>query len=207
MAAEKSSPILEGKLMKREQFKIPTLAELQAIRYKENGDTLVQLEESDRQILCEYRRRNSNVKGILVRQSLVDKLGKVQQRLSSYDTKLKLLVVEGYRSPAYQECYFLQQLLLQQALNPARDQNTLVEAVHQLVALPSVAGHPTGGAIDVTLSYDNREVDMGGAIADFSLPDLMPTHSSLATAEQRRWRLCLHDLMIAEGFAPFYGEW
>lgn len=50
-------------------------------------------------------------------------------------------------------------------------------------------------------------MDMGGAIVDFSKPELLPTRSSLATPGERKLRLRLHDLMIEEGFAPFYGAW
>lgn len=48
---------------------------------------------------------------------------------------------------------------------------------------------------------------MGCAIADFTAIELLPTYSHLATPEQAKWRILLHDLMVAEGFAPFYGEW
>ena len=70
-----------------------------------------------------------------------------------------------------------------------------------------MAGHPTGGAVDLTLAINGREIPMGGKIADFSQPELLPTFSSLVTSEQAYWRLLLHDAMVAEGFAPFYGEW
>jgi D-alanyl-D-alanine dipeptidase len=32
----------------------------------------------------------------------------------------------------------------------------------KLIALPSVAGHPTGGAVDLTLAIDGCEIPMGG---------------------------------------------
>ena len=70
-----------------------------------------------------------------------------------------------------------------------------------------MAGHPTGEAIDLTITCDGKEVDMGGKIADFSVPELLPTYSQQITIEQSNWRIFLHDLMVAEGFAPFYGEW
>lgn len=48
---------------------------------------------------------------------------------------------------------------------------------------------------------------MGGRIADFSFPQILPTYSNSITQEQAQRRILLHDLMVAEDFAPFYGEW
>jgi len=75
------------------------------------------------------------------------------------------------------------------------------------VALPSFAGHPTGGAVDVTLAENGRELNMGCAITDFSCQDLLSTFAAGLTDEQKRCRRWLHDLMLTAGFAPFYGEW
>ncbi|MBA3602067.1 MAG: D-alanyl-D-alanine carboxypeptidase family protein [Parachlamydiaceae bacterium] len=131
----------------------------------------------------------------------------VQRRLKQKNKNIQLLVVEGYRTPEYQELYYLQELCLQSRLNPKLDFAQIVENVHRFVALPSVAGHPTGGAVDVSLAINGCEVAMGGKIADFAIPELLPTFSALVTSEQGAWRLLLHDAMISEGFAPFYGEW
>lgn len=59
----------------------------------------------------------------------------------------------------------------------------------------------------MTLTIDGEEISMGGKIADFNNPDLLPTFSQLISSEQSAWRLLLHDAMLAEGFAPYYGEW
>lgn len=157
-------------------MKISTLAELQKVTFGENNEPLVLFQ------------------GVLIRKTVAEKLLSVQK-------KLKILVTEGYRSPAYQERYFLKRLLFEYDSGIPFDQ--LLEITHQCVALPSVAGHPTGGAVDVTLAGK----DMGGEIADFSCLELLPTYSEKTTPEQRKNRLLLHDAMIAEGFAPFYGEW
>jgi D-alanyl-D-alanine dipeptidase len=189
------------------KYLISSASDLQRIRYCENGEALVNLEEFCSDIICDYRRKDSNFNQILVRQSIAIKLQTIQQRLSQHNSKMKLLIVEGYRSPIYQERYFLNKLLVQYQKNPTKDFELLLEEVHQLVALPSVAGHPTGGAIDLTLAYNGLEIDMGGDIADFTMIERLPTHSIRVSKEQIKNRMLLHDLMIAERFAPFYGEW
>lgn len=187
--------------------KIATISHLQAIPYKENGEFLVNLDEIDTNIRSEYRRTDSDLKSILVRESVLNKLQSVQTQLEHYDANMQLLVVEGYRRLIYQEKYYLKELLTQFQTNSSFDFEFLLERTHQLVALPSIAGHPTGGAIDLTIAHQGKEIDMGSKIAEFSFPELLPTYSSLVTPEQTKWRIMLHDLMVAEGFAPFYGEW
>ncbi len=187
--------------------RIATIAELQQIRCCENGELLVSLTDECPDIICEYRRKDSDQNKVLVRKSVCKRLQKVQSKLCAYDSQLRLLVVEGYRSPVYQESYYLKELLTQYKEEPDLDFEALLERVHQLVALPSVAGHPTGGAIDLSIVRGEDELDMGGRIADFSIPAMLPTHSPFITPEQAKWRFQLHDLMVDEGFAPFYGEW
>ncbi len=194
----------EQALMKN---KIATISELHAISYKDNGELLVDLEKIESAIICDYRRTNSSIHSILVRRSLADKLHRIQKQLETFDSRMQLIVVEGYRPFAYQENYYLKELVIQFQKNPTLDFQMLLEQTHQFVALPSVAGHPTGGAIDLTIACAGEELDMGTKIADFSLPHLLPTYSNAVNAEQKERRLLLHDLMLAEGFAPFYGEW
>lgn len=187
--------------------KILKASELQKVRVCENGEKLVAPKKGLTEILYDYRRVHSGVQEILVRESLVDKLNRVQRRLKQQNPEVQLLVVEGYRTPEYQERYYLQELYQQTRSHPELDFGQMLERIHQFVALPSVAGHPTGGAVDLTLALGGCEVLMGGKIADFSSPELLPTFSALVNREQARWRLLLHDAMLAEGFAPFYGEW
>jgi len=189
------------------KYFIPTISILQAISYNENKEPLINLADVCPEILCDYRRKDSDINTILVKKTIADMLQRVQKQLTLHDLRMQLLVVEGYRSLACQERCFLKQMLVEHKKYPTMDFESLLEHVHQFIALPSVAGHPTGGAVDLTIACEGQEIDMGGEIADFSIPERLPTYSSLVTSEQAMRRLLLHDLMVAEGFAPFYGEW
>ncbi len=169
-------------------MKIATIEELKNKRSRDNGEPLVSLPD-----------------GILVRTSVAEKIVSIKEKLEERHPGMDIAVKDGYRTPEYQERYFLQEFLNQYEAKLSLDE--LIAKTHQFVALLSVAGHPTGGAVDVTLVFNGEEVDMGGKIADFTTPSLIPTYSSLANQEQARRRLLLHDLMLEEGFAPFYGEW
>lgn len=187
--------------------KILKASELKKIRVYDNGERLIAPLKERSEVVYDYRRIYSGIQEVLLRESLVVMLNRVQASLKPQNADMQLLVVEGYRSPEYQEHYYLQELYLYSQAHPELDFEELLERTHQFVALPSVAGHPTGGAVDLTLAMNGREIPMGGKIADFSQPELLPTFSSLVTSEQAYWRLFLHNAMVAEGFAPFYGEW
>lgn len=184
--------------------KIATIAELLKIQVNENGEGLIRLDTASSLIRSDYRRTDTDVHAVWVRESVLAKLKFIQRQLAS---NMQLLLVEGYRPYGYQERYYLRELLSQAKAHPDLEFDALLEQAHQFVALPSVSGHPTGGAVDITLMLDGKEVDMGGQIADFSCPRLLPTYSPFISHEQAKWRIFLSDLMVSEGFAPFYGEW
>lgn len=168
---------------------VATIAELHKILVTESGDPFVKWGD------------------LWVRKKVGRKLKRIQRQLKNLDSCYDLLVTEGYRSPIHQERYFLQEFLQEYQKNPLCGLDQLIENTHGYVALPSVAGHPTGGAVDVTLLWEGKEIDMGCKIGDFSDPAVLPTFADSVSLEQAVNRKILHDLMLMEGFAPFYGEW
>lgn len=142
---------------------------------------------------------------VLVRKTLARKLASVNAALKDGQ---RLKVVYGYRHPAIQEKYFKLQTKMAKEAMPNLSNEGLIDYVHNFVAVPEVAGHPTGGAVDLTIIDSNgQELDMGTRIADFSAPDKIKTFSKELTHSQISNRKLLHDLMLKQGFAPFYGEW
>jgi hypothetical protein len=57
---------------------------------------------------------------------------------------------------------YLKELLTQFQADPSLDSDLLIERTHLFVALPTVAGHPTGGAVDLTIACSGEELDLGG---------------------------------------------
>jgi len=186
---------------------IASIEQLQKVRSVESGERLVDLAHFSPNVRSEVRRGDEGLSAIWVRETVARKLESIQMKLQALDPRYGLLVVEGYRSPSYQEKYYLQHLLLEHQKDPSLRLEVLMERVHAFVALPSVAGHPTGGAVDVTLIWEGQEVDMGGEIADFSDPSLLPTYSPALSPAGTENRKLLHDLMVSEHFAPYLGEW
>jgi len=139
---------------------------------------------------------------IFVRQTVLNKLLEVSNLLALEDPKLQLEVVYGYRTLEIQKqlfekysCEFMEKY----------SGTALLEAVHKYIAVPEVAGHPTGGAVDVQLIKNGQPLNFGTAIWEF-VDDAL-TFSPFIGKEAWHNRQLLRRLMIQVGFAPFDGEW
>lgn len=143
---------------------------------------------------------------IYVRDMLAEKLAKVQKHLAKQS--MGLLVVYGYRHPDVQLRYFEERREEILMANPLLLGEELDAYTHNFVAIPSLGGHPAAAAVDVTvLDRDGYTLDMGTAIADYSDPEKVRTDHPELTLRQMGNRAILHDAMVDDDFAPFYGEW
>lgn len=143
---------------------------------------------------------------IYVRDTIARKLATIEAAVRENGYRLK--IVYGYRHPDVQSKYFEARKAAIIHDNPLLSGLSLDRYTHNFVAVPSIAGHPAGAAVDLTLIDANGiEVDMGNAIADYSDADRIKTFADNLTEQQAANRQLLHDLMVSEDFAPFYGEW
>ncbi len=141
----------------------------------------------------------------LVRDEVAKKLARINDKLAD---GMRLKVVCGFRHPETQKQLFEKEKAEIIRQNPGVSDEKANELTHVLIAVPDVAGHIVGGAVDITIVDKNgNELDMGTAIADFEKADKIATYAKGISEEQRKNRDLLHDLMISENFAPFYGEW
>lgn len=146
-------------------------------------------------------------KEIWVRETIALKLQKISGRLKSKFPSYTLKIVYGYRHPEIQSSWFAKiknDLYLQ---NPTMVDCDLMELANTMVANPETAGHPTGGAVDLTITTPDGDLDMGTDYAEFSKPDEIKMFCPYLTEDQKSNRKLLCDLMVTEEFAPFYGEW
>lgn len=189
--------------------KILSYDDLKAINAGASLEQLVDVRTYDRRIVAEYNKddmRQYTGDVIYVRDSLAQKLGNVNAELAASDLRLK--VVYGYRHPAVQQAYFSKRQAEILAESPELAGDDLERYTHNFVAVPDVGGHPAGAAVDITIvDASGEELDMGTDIADYSDPMLIHTFDPRVTREQFSNRLLLHDLMVGQGFTPFYGEW
>lgn len=144
---------------------------------------------------------------IFVRESVRDRLLLAAKKLAAHDSVLRLKVVYGFRHPTLQRRYYDARYALLQSQNPGFEPAALQRLTHQFVAVPDVAGHPTGAAVDVTLTRHGAELDMGTPLWVLDDAKRIPTFSEFITPEQRENRMLLRSVMMAAKFAPFDGEW
>lgn len=146
---------------------------------------------------------------IVVRMGVARRLAMANKNLQEKNPHLCLKVAYGYRPLAIQKQYFknvCNKLIAEYDFSSRID---LLEAAHRFIAVPTVAGHPTGGAVDVSIvdKKNGQSIDFGSQIDDFSDEEKMTWFSESITSDQRNNREILGKIMLAAGFAPFWGEW
>ncbi len=201
-------------------MKMSTAAQLEAdmIRYRdlarvpvaESGDALVVLDSASIRTrylptMTDMRRVFGN--RVMVRKTVADKLLQAQQLLRKINKKYSLCVTYGYRSAQIQENKFKEMIISITKKRFFPNPTDLYEEAHRFIAVPSVAGHPTGGAVDVVITNTQtaKFLDMGSKIYDFRSKNCYVFAKVSVTG--RKNRLLLRNCMLRAGFAPFDGEW
>ena len=108
-------------------------------------------------------------KTMSVRKGTWERLLLAQKILQDKNSGLSLFITFGYRSLEIQTNRFLQRLKAYSSIffpNPY----DLYEEVHRSIAVPTVAGHPTGGAIDVIIvrNKNMQTINFGSKQYDYS---------------------------------------
>ena len=129
-----------------------------------------------------------------VRKTVYEKLVNVGKRLKAVDPNYKLWVGYAFREMKIQQATFEE--ILDEFKDQFDDELELYERIHERIAIPTVAGHPTGG----------DTLDFGTALDDLST-DLIYYDRDDISEEARTNRRILREAMLAEGFAPYDGEW
>lgn len=190
---------------------IPTSKNLEGVKILDIGEALVNISKKLKYCIVKYEKADmipyagSN---IWVRDTVADMLDLASRKLVSKFPDYRLKIVYGYRHPEVQKYYFEKRKDKISQNNHSISIEELTELTHTMVAIPELAGHPTGGAVDITIStISGTDIDMGTKIADYSVPSKIKTFDNTLSEEQKYNRKLLHDLMVEEGFAPYYGEW
>lgn len=188
-----------------------TVTDLLSIDVYENGWPLVCLQELLPHIRAQYKKPDMlpyTGENILVREELLPLLRTAYKKLQEVKTGYNFWICYGYRHPEIQQRYYEARYAVHKKEWPNLSESELVELTHTQVAFPEVAGHPTGGAIDITLVDEKgRELDMGTGIAEYSEPEKCFTFSKSITRVQAKNRQLLRKILMSVGFAPFNGEW
>lgn len=120
----------------------------------------------------------------------------------------KLHFFGGWRHIAAQWMAWDEQIAEKRAKFPNLPEQELKRVVRMTAADPSRGGfgpHQTGGAIDLTLVKDGKELDMGTSFSHHG-KESMTDYPNL-TKEQKMNRKILCDAMHGAGFQNYPGEW
>ncbi|MDR0219791.1 MAG: ATP phosphoribosyltransferase [Lachnospiraceae bacterium] len=143
---------------------------------------------------------------IIVRESVYKKLCKADEALKRINSDWQLLVIYGYRSMDVQQRAF--EAKYEELKDKYINQDELLEAVHRLIAVPEVAGHPTGGAVDVVIQNikSHSMLDFGSEPLDFSTKKMYYASMEISKEAEKNRQL-LRRLMGEQDFVPYDGEW
>lgn len=164
------------------------------------GDPILLLDESRSEIASRSERF------CYVRRGVLERLREAGLRLPE---GLSLLVKEGYRPPGRQRTSYDNVYRRYASLHPALSPAELRRLVSQYVAPIEVAGHPTGGAVDLTLARKGRELFLGTRFNDE--PEETGGRTWFAAsgigAEARECRDILAACLEPAGFVNYPPEW
>lgn len=188
--------------------KFPTYKDLSKVTTVDNGEPLLSLRDTGVHYFCfDERMKQYTNEDVYVRQSLIYRLLQAQAYLYEVLPGHVLVVGYGYRHLSIQEESFekIKAKILKEQPNGWTEE-TLREHASYSIAVPDVAGHPTGGAIDILVKNPEGAVlDMGTNMHEFTRDSYVysPFISKEVWLNRQKLRYC----MVSAGFAPFDGEW
>ena len=143
---------------------------------------------------------------IRVRKTVLELLNKADSLLKEINNNYQIMVVYGYRSMDKQVKFFNEEI--NKYKNDFDNELDLYEFVHEKIAVPSVSGHPTGGAVDIVI-YDNLNneiIDFGTKVHDYDDCKSYVYYDNINSIAKDN-RMLLRKIMLEAGFAPYDGEW
>jgi D-alanyl-D-alanine dipeptidase len=159
------------------------------------------------ELRLDKRKQDSDYCWAQVRAGVCDRLLRAQRLLPPNH---RFLVIEGYRPVEVQSRCFEEHAVKVARRHPELSRTALHREVSAFVSPPEVAPHCTGGAIDITLCYeDGTELDMGTPVnADpFDYADASFTDATTVSQEAMVNRVVLSSALEVVGLVNYPTEW
>lgn len=180
-----------------------TYSDLKSVKVQDNEEPMVSLDCNGIYYSISDALPPSTGNKIFVREGLIGRLQQAQAIIADLFGGGSLEVVYGYRSLSVQTAKYN---AVKDDLKSDYAGDELDEAVHRFIAAPDVAGHPTGGAVDVrVLDKNGKPIDMGTEVHALEKDSYVFNPFISKNAWQNRQKL--RQAMFSAGFAPFDGEW
>lgn len=174
----------------------------------DNGEALVSVRSEPALLLDESRSEIASRSDLFcyLRKGVLERLVEASRRLPP---GFAFLVKEGYRPPERQRLSYDNVYRKYATLHPTLSPAELRRLVSQYVAPIEVAGHPTDGAVDLTLSRDGRALFLGTRFNDE--PEETDGRTWFAAAgigaEAREYRDLMAGCLEPAGFVNYPPEW
>ncbi len=175
----------------------------------DNKEKIISLRQKNEKIIIDETRSQIGNKSDLfcyARESVAKKLIEATNYLPH---RYQLLIKEAYRPLSLQRGFFEHYFRYYKNQYPLKNDDEIYEVTCQYVAPIKVAGHPTGGAIDITLLKDGKEIDMGSGFNDAPIEpkNLTYMYSDYINDVAKANREILIQCMEKVGFINYPTEW
>lgn len=123
---------------------------------------------------------------------------------------INLLIKEALRPAEYQAFIFERRKQKLSSSYTELSMNDIVHLTAQFIAPPEVAGHPTGGAFDLTLCDDKgQELDLGCAYDEDATQSVGRCYSDATniSTDAARYRKLMFAALQEQGFVNYPFEW
>ncbi len=192
----------------------PTVDQLLDIPVEESGEPLVKVTDVDPLVLSFHNSADMIPlvgEVMYLRKQVFERLLGAGHELKAIQSDLRLKVFYAYRALEVQQRYFEAIIQKMKKQYPDADAVYWRNMAHNLIAFPEVAGHPTGGAVDTTITNirTSQDLDMGVGVrreeyveAGRRIYTFSPEIDQVALTN----RTLLREVMQHAGFVPFDGE-
>lgn len=176
-----------------------------AVIVRESGEDLIDLRDIP-ELLVDRRKQDPEGSWARLRAGVVARLLEAQRALPR---DVRLLIIEGHRPAALQQRYFESHRADLARAHPDWDSGQLDEEASKHVSPPSVAPHPCGAAVDLTLVRHGVELDLGTPVNATPSDSAGACFTDAGNISQaaRSWRHVLGEALSGTGMINYPPEW
>lgn len=194
--------------MLNQTTKILPKSEWEKVFINDKKEQMVEIRETKRLKIDLVKKQY--ITSFFVRKTVAEKLQKVSEILPE---GINLVLIEGYRTLKSQQESWDSKFNKLKFENPLWSDEQIEQQVRLVIAKPTpLANHHCGGAIDVTLAYeDGNLLDMGTPYPSEAMSNewykKFQMLSDEISDEQKLNRKILRDAMETQDFVWYPGEW
>jgi D-alanyl-D-alanine dipeptidase len=175
----------------------------------DNKEKMKTLRNVHKNVLIDESRSQISSKSDLFCYTREEIINKLKKAANSLPSGYQFLVKEAYRPLSRQKKSFMEAFDNYKSEYPLKSDDEIYKLTCQFVAPIDVAGHPTGGAIDITSLENGTEVDMDTEFNDIPIEpeNLTYLYSEYISDTAKVNRKILIENMERVGFTNYPTEW